>query len=327
MPVVSRRLLITLLVLALALSACGRGTPRVTADDGRGVDRSNGIWIPETRDVDPGPDMRAQDDEEDEDDEVGAGGAADGEDGERPGEQRDAEPEAAASEPSRTTRTAPEASDAPRPRQAAAPTTRTTAEEPASDETEGTARPEEPEEEDEEVEPAEPETVGDCGTSSSSPPPSRERLEAAVERLRAEVRERWPETQAGAWILEDPTEVHVAFTEGVRAALRRLCETFEHPDLLRGVRAELSEAELEEVLATVDEERDALRDGDPPRDMPEPIRATKGRYTAAVDHAANALTVTVERADDALLRAFRERYTARLHLAEGEVDEAGTDGT
>ena len=319
----ARHALVLVLVLSLALTACGRAGTRVTADDGRGLDRpGGGIWIPETRGVDVEGDVPASgaDDEDDLDeenepaDDDPAGGAA-----------RASDPDdTAADGPVALGPSSPRGSDA----EAATPTPPSSSESPAGgdagaeDEQTGTPREEDPGEADE---PAEPEVVGDCGVAATQEPPGRDELEEEVGRLRDLIAERWPDTQAGAWILsdEDRVTVHVGFTRDVRSSLRAACEEFGYPQLLHGVRTELSEAELEEHLEVVLAERDALREGEPSEDLPGVIRATRGRYVALVDHPANGLLVTVEEATEPLRDAFRDRYTPRLQLAEGRFDEDG----
>jgi hypothetical protein len=321
----ARRALVLVLVLSLALTACGRSGTRVTADDGRGIDRpGGGIWIPETRGVDvveEDPTLEAEDEDDSDDDTEPADGDPDG--------------AARVSAPADTEPDEPEALEPPSPRRPAgeagtpAPTPAPSSGAPADDgdadqQDEQADAPAEQDPQDEDDEPAEPEVVGDCGVAGSEPP-ARDELEEEVARLRVLIAERWPDTQAGAWILadEDRLTVHVGFTRSVRSSLRAACEEFGYPQLLHGVRTELSEAELQEHLEVVLAERDALREGQPPEDLPREIRRTRGRYAAHVDHAANGLLVTVEEPTERLRDAFRERYTPRLLLAEGSVDEDG----
>ena len=328
----SRRCLLGLLLLALALTACGRSSPNVTAEDGRGLERpSGGIWIPETREVDPGTDMRRGDEEStdpsDEDEE-------EDEESSTRGERRDRAAAASVDEES-TTGTAQDTAPATgsRDERSAAPTqtkTRTsTGNGRRTDADPGRTEPEQDDRDDEE--PAEPEVVGDCGAEASGPTPSQSELEAAVAELREELRARWPETQAGAWTVSEPTEVHVGFTRAVASRLGELCASFPYPQLLHGARTELSELELTDLLDEVVEDRDALRDGETREDLPSAIRATRGIYAAAVDHAGNGLRITVEEPGDELLEAFRGHYTPRLRLVEGEFDGDGElvteDGT
>lgn len=318
----SRRTLFGLLALVLVLTACGRSSPNVTAEDGRGVERpSSGIWIPETRDVDPGRDMRRSDEGEDSDEE---------EDEERDAgtRQRDTGPDDEASGDGSTVSTTAPSRREPRPTPTASssPERKASESSPSRDSSgsgSGSGRDDADDADDEEDEPTEPEVVGDCGSATSGSTPSDEELESAVDELRAEIERRWPDTQAGAWILQDPTEVHVGFTRAVASRLSQLCASFAYPQLLHGVRTELSDAELGELLETVEDDRDDLREGRTRNDLPKPIRDTKGRYVAAIEHASNGLVVTVEEPGEALLEAFRTHYTPRLHLAEGEFDEDG----
>ena len=325
----ARRALVLVLLLSLALTACGRAGPRVTADDGRSIDRpGSGLWIPETRGGDVDDDVRTldADDEDEGEDENGR------DDGTEPA---DDDVEAAAPRTSSdTTSDEPRALEPPAPRRPAAddraPAPTPATESPGDG---GDAAPREeqdrssPEKEarDEDDDPAEPEVVGDCGAAATQEPPARDELEKEVARLRGVVAERWPDTQAGVWILadEERPSVHVGFTRSVRSSLRVACEQFRYPHLLHGVRTELSEAELTEHLEVVLAERDALRDGQPPEDLPRAIRSTEGRYAASVDHAANGVLVTVEEPTERLRDAFRERYTPRLQLTEGRFDEDG----
>jgi hypothetical protein len=84
---------------------------------------------------------------------------------------------------------------------------------------------------------------------------------------------------------------------------------------------ELSSKELGRLRARVLEERDALREGRAPGDMPEVIRATEGRYLVEVDEPRNALQVVLEEPTSELQQAFRDRYTPRLHAVRGPVEE------
>jgi hypothetical protein len=323
----ARRALVLVLVLSLALTACGRSGTRVTADDGRGIDRpGGGIWIPETRGVDVG-DADAEAEAEDDTDQVDVPDEGDAEGGATrtaaPVETEPDEPRAPA--PPRPRRPA---ADGGTPTPTPTPSRDSSAADPDADarrdsERTGGSREQDAQEEDDA--PAEPEVVGDCGVAATGEQPDRDELEAEVEQLRDLIAARWPDTQAGAWILadEDRLTVHVGFTRSVRSSLRAACEEFEHPQLLHGVRTELSEVELEEHLEVVLAERDALRDGEPPEDLPREIRATRGRYAAHVDHVANGLLVTVEEPTERLRDAFRDRYLARLMLTEGSFDEDG----
>jgi hypothetical protein len=320
----TRRVLPCVLALALALTACGRSSPNVTAEDGRGDRTSSGIWIPETRDVDPGRDMRSDDEDEQEDtgdaperdeadaDEDGAG------DGSRLAAS-DADGSETASGASATpTRTGSRSTSTSSGRDASASS------EPRRSGGSGPGEPRDEAEDDEEpTEPTDPEVVGDCGTAASGPEPTEQELETAVDELRTEIERRWPQTQAGAWIMDEPRQVHVGFTRAVGSRLEQLCPSFDYPHLLHGARTVLSDAELQEFLEVVEDDRDDLREGRARRDLPEPIRATEGRYVASVEHARNGLVVTVERRTHRLVEAFRTHYTPQLHLVEGEFDEHG----
>lgn len=309
----SRLALIVLVLAALALSACGRSTPDITAEDGRDLEPpSGGIWVPEVRHVEDEP--REQDVDDDEADEVRSASAA-ASDGE-------ADTDAAGGDPA-------SAGDAGAPRGSGG----TEASAPSGGDG-GPAEGASPEGEhtddagadrDDEDEPREPEVVGDCGVPADGTGPDDAELEAAVEALRERLEDDWPDTHAGAWLVEDEerTLVHVGFTEEVRAALEILCDDFDHPQLLVGVRTELSDAELRDLADEVVAERDALRDGEPAEDLPEVIRRTEGRYAVAVDAAANGLRIAVEDPTEELRDAFRARYTPRLELAAGTADEDG----
>jgi hypothetical protein len=326
----ARRALVLVLVLSLALTACGRSGTRVTADDGRGIDRpGGGIWIPETRgvDVEEHDALEADDEDEEEDEDGVTDDAAEPGDGEPAGD-------ATATAPVEDEPHQPRVPEPPSPRRSAddagtpAPTADSSGGGDGLREDGGTGSSSDQdaaEEGEEDDEPAEPEVVGDCGVAQTEEPPARDELEEEVARLRVLVAERWPATQAGAWILadEDRPTVHVGFTRSVRSSLRAVCEEFAYPQLLHGVRTELSEAELEEHLEVVLAERDALREGEPPADLPREIRATLGRYVAHVGHAANGLLVTVEEPTERLRDVFRDRYLERLQLAEGSFDEDG----
>lgn len=74
------------------------------------------------------------------------------------------------------------------------------------------------------------------------------------------------------------------------------------------------------------EERDALREGEPPEDLPQVIRETRGRYLVELDHPRNAVLVVLEQSTADLLHAFRDRYVLRLHTAQGPVEEERTCG-
>ena len=231
----ARRALVLVLLLSLALTACGRAGPRVTADDGRSIDRpGSGLWIPETRGGDVDDDVRTldADDEDEGEDENGR------DDGTEPA---DDDVEAAAPRTSSdTTSDEPRALEPPAPRR------------PAADDRAPAPTPA-------------PEPPGDGGDAAPR-----------VEQVRG-----GPEKEA-----QDEDDVP---------------------------------AEPEVVLA----ECDALRDGQPPEDLPRAVRSTEGRYVASVDHAANGLLVAVEEPTERLLDAFRERYTPRLQLTEGRFDEDG----
>ena len=318
----ARRALLLVLVLSLVLTACGRSETRVTADDGRGVDRpGGGIWIPETRGVDV------------EDDDALEAEDGEAEDLDAPDDDGSEDAVVRASETVEADPDEPEALELPSPQRQNDDAGTPEPSPGSSDDGDGGrtdrkdeqpgSSPEEDAEDDDE--PAEPEMVGDCGVAQAQAPPTRTALEEEVDRLRALVAERWPDTQAGAWIVddEDGLTVHVGFTRGVRSSLRAACEEFGYPELLHGVRTELSEVEIEEHLEVVLAERDALREGEPPEDLPREIRDTQGRYVAHIDHAANGLLITVEEPTEQLRDAFRDRYLERLRLAEGSFDDDG----
>jgi hypothetical protein len=322
----ARRGLVMLMLLALTLTACGRATPRVTAEDGRGGNGPSGtIWIPETRDVDGGPDPRASEETEEDAD------APERRPRTRRGAAEEERDEDDAREPSREAdREAPQPPEAPEPtatpaRQATPAAEPRTSEGP---EREGTRRsPQPPSDEGEEAAPdtADPEPAGDCGVRREEHQPSRAEIEQAAERLADEVAERWPDTHGGVWVDEGARPlVHVAFSERAQEHLATVCRSFEHPDRLRGVSVALSAAELDAAAEHVTEERDALRKGHPPADLPEEIRATEGRYTVTVDQPSNRLVVVVERVTSGLEAAFTERYTPRLHLEEGDVERSAS---
>ena len=316
----ARRVLVLVLVLSLALTACGRGGTRVTADDGRGIDRpGGGIWIPETR----GGDL----------DDAAPASEEDDADAEREPTQAESDAGVArVSDGGETATDEPRVPELPSPRRPAAeasapaPSPEPPVDDSDADRADEHAEPV-PEEDEQEAddEPAEPEVVSDCGVAATQEQPARDALEEEVARLRGLIAEDWPDTQAGVWILseEDRLSVHVGFTRGVRASLQAACQEFGYPELLHGVRTELSEAELQQHLEEVLAERDALREGTPPEDLPDEIRSTRGRYVASVDHAANGLLVTVEAPSERLRDSFRDRYIERLQLAEGRFDEDG----
>lgn len=308
----SRLALGVLVLAALALSACGRSTPDITAEDGRDLEPpSGGIWVPEVRHVEDEP--REQDVGDDEADEVRSASAA-ASDGEADTDGAGGDPAPAGDAGARrgrggTAASAPSDGDG-------GPADGTSPEGEHADDAGA---------DDDEDEPREPEVVGDCGVPADGTGPDDAELEAAVEALRERLGDDWPDTHAGAWLVEDEerTLVHVGFTEEVRAALEILCDDFDHPQLLVGVRTELSDAELRDLADEVVAERDALRDGEPAEDLPEVIRRTEGRYAVTVDAAANGLRIAVEDPTEALRDAFRARYTPRLELVAGTVAEDG----
>jgi hypothetical protein len=322
----TRTALAVLLLVVLTLTACGRGgTPRVTAEDGRGGDgRTDTIWIPETRNVDAGTDTRSDDEDRPEPRLEARRGDSDA------GERRSATPRTTAAssrededrpssdggapEPAERRSTGSSASNGT---QASAPTTsRETSDRPApppEDTGPEEASPEEP---------TDPEPSGGCGTARDQHEPSRAEVERAASELADEVARRWPDTHGGVWVTEGARpEVHAAFTRQVGQSLAELCGSFEYPHLLHGVEVELSAKELGELRAHVLDERDALRQGNPPDDLPEIIRTTEGRYLVEVDEPRNALVIVLEEPTDELQRAFRNRYTHRLHTVRGPVEE------
>jgi hypothetical protein len=324
----ARRGFALLLLLALTLTACGRATPRVTAEDGRGGNGPSGtIWIPETRDVDGGPDPRAAEETEDDADAADRRPRRGGAEEER--DRTDAS-ETSREDDREADREAPTPPEAPEPsatpaRQATPAAEPRTSESPGREERRTSPRP--PSDEDEETAPAtaDPEPAGDCGVRRDEHQPSRAEIEQAAERLADEVAERWPDTHGGVWVDEGARPlVHVAFSERAQEHLAAVCRSFEHPDRLRGVAVALSAAELDKAAEHVTTERDALRKGEPPADLPEEIRATEGRYTVTVDQPNNRLTVVVERVTSGLEAAFTERYIPRLRLEEGDVERSAS---
>lgn len=317
------RLALTVLVLAaLALSACGRSTPDITAEDGRDLEApSDEIWVPEVRHVEDEP--RERDVEDVEADEVRSAAAATAEEeADTDGAGRDAAPSGDRGARGGQGESAPSGPSSPRDGDGGAADGTSPDGEHADDTGADDAGADDDEDEDE---PSEPEVVGDCGVPADGTGPDDEELAAAVDALRERLEEDWPDTHAGAWLVEDEerTRVHVGFTEQVRAALEILCDDFDHPQLLVGVRTELSDAELRALADEVVAERDALRDGEPAEDLPEVIRRTEGRYAVAVDAAANGLRIAVEDPTEPLRDAFRGRYTPRLALVAGTVGDDG----
>jgi hypothetical protein len=321
----ARTPVVVLVLLALTLTACGRATPRVTTEDGRGGNTpSDTIWIPQTRDVDPGPDTRATTEERREPRPSAS-----------PRRKTSEEPSATAVR-SRADRAPGDGEDIdvdgdaePGERPSARSSKPTTSSEKPSPSREATGRPEaadEPEPAPRPHEPPDPEPAGDCGAVREGHQPSRAELERAADALAERIARRWPDTSGGVWLTDGARpEVHVAFTAGVRQNLGEVCRDFDHPDLLRGVEVELSEKELGQVRERVLEERDALREGEPPEDLPEVIRETRGRYLVELDHPRNALLVVLEQPTAELLHAFRDRYVLRLHTAQGPVEEDHPD--
>jgi hypothetical protein len=327
------RCLVCVLLLALALTACGRDTPRVTADDGRDVARpSGGIWIPETRQVQDEPEREDEEPTEVLAAEADAGREASAEapptpeptlTADRGGDPEDTDPARPSTPASEATQDGGRSTRTDRPEwrrdRPGAP-----GDAPAgrADDDEDDPHADEAEPDDDALD--EPEVVGACGVERDGHDPEPERIRAAVERLRDTLATRFPDTQAGAWIVEgERLVVQVGFTEQVQASLRWACEEFEHPGLLEGVRAQLSSSELQELASRVLADREALRDGRPPAGLPEEIRATGGRYAAEVAHEVNGLRVILADPDPALRDAFREHYAERIEVVAGEVDDDG----
>ena len=331
-PPGSSRGVAAVLLLAVLLAACGRQPPQVTADDGRGSERpSTEIWIPETREVDE-PDRdpddaevlaaRAEEDaatvpepdgHEPPGSPDGAAGAGQRDVAERGGAANDAQIPGTEDEDRRAPGEGHGNGDDEREgRPRSGPEPHETAER-----RDGDADPDELDEL---------ETAGACGVEREAPAPGPVELDEAVAELRATLAERWPQTHAGAWVVEDVeagATVRVAFTERVGTAVRQLCEQFEHPELLEAVRAHHAATELADLAAEVVAERDALRAGQEPEDLPAAIRATRGRYAVVVDYPVNGLTITVAEPGAALRDAFRDRYAERIRLVAGDGEDDG----
>jgi hypothetical protein len=324
----SRASLVLLLLVVLVLTACGRGTPRVVAEDGRGGNAPSGsIWIPETRDVDPGPDPRSALEEESETRPNGARSRRDPKaptatsTSTAPSSSADGEKDEAsdAGDAERPARRSPDATRADEAREPADASGERKADRPRK-----TPEPAEPEARPEE--PSDPEPSGDCGAAREDHEPTRTEIERAADALAEEVARRWPDTHGGVWVTDGARpKVHAAFTDRVGHNLAELCRSFEYPHLLRGVEVELSARELDKLRQEVLDERQALRDGRAPEDMPEVIRATEGRYLAQVDLPRNAILIVLEEPTTELLEAFRDRYTHRLHTTRGEVEREDAD--
>jgi hypothetical protein len=323
-----RASLVLLLLVVLVLTACGRGTPRVVAEDGRGGDAPSGsIWIPETRNVDPGPERRSALDEDTEPRPNGARSrrepkapTATSTSTSTPSSTRSSSSggENEASDPSDQERRTRRSSDAARGETGGESTGKSGGRE--ADRQRETPEPAEPETPPKE--PSDPEPSGDCGAASEGDEPARAEVERAADALAEEVARRWPDTHGGVWVTDGARpKVHAAFTERVGSNLAELCRSFEYPHLLHGVEVELSARQLDKLRQEVLDERQALRDGHAPEDMPEVIRATEGRYLVQVDLPRNAVLIVLEEPTPELLDAFRDRYTHRLHTARGPVEE------
>jgi hypothetical protein len=326
----SRASLVLLLLVVLVLTACGRGTPRVVAEDGRGGDAPSGsIWIPETRNVDPGPDPRSARDEAAE---PSPNGARAPREPQAPRATSTSTSSSTSEPPSATSREKDAGSgtrdEEPRSRRSSATARADEGGEPAdgsggrdAERPRQTSEPSEPEQA-RPAEPSDPEPSGDCGAARDEHEPARSEVERAADALAEEVARRWPDTHGGVWVTDGARpKVHAAFTERVGSNLADLCGSFEYPHLLRGVEVELSARELGKLRQGVLDERQALRDGRAPEDLPEVIRATEGRYLVQVDLPRNAVLIVLEEPTPELLDAFRDRYTHRLHTARGPVEE------
>lgn len=129
------------------------------------------------------------------------------------------------------------------------------------------------------------------------------RYQEAVRSLEATARVTWPDTFAGLWLdLAAGGEVTVAFTEDAAANAAALADGFARPDLVRGVDVGHSLADLERRLDAMIADREEVRRGRGPREIP------TASYDLAVDVRRNAPVVRLARPDAAVAERFRARY-------------------
>jgi hypothetical protein len=134
--------------------------------------------------------------------------------------------------------------------------------------------------------------------------------------LQHEAAQRWPDLYAGLWI--EGGRILIAFTSNAEALVAELRREVPDHHVVEPITAERPLADLLLIQARLAADVNALQDGDPPRGMPEKIRATGGVYDLDIDVREGLVVVSVERMTRQLQQAFTDFYRSEaIALREG----------
>lgn len=136
-------------------------------------------------------------------------------------------------------------------------------------------------------------------------------------RLQAWAERRWPNEFAGAWLdTAGSPDIHLAFTGDTSARMAEVMSESELDRHVVGHAARHSLTALRAIQQRMGVERQQVRSGSAPTDMPASARQSMGRYAIDIDVRTNRLQVFSFDGSDpgSLQRDFRARYLPELDV-------------